>query len=138
LRIYFRYNRKLLGGLSRCAYETVREMMQAAMEDNSAVPGMIVAIQTFGSSDIHWHPHLHCLVTNGAFTPDGTFHAMEILSPSVIMEIFQHKVFRMLLKEGLITEERVRMILSWRHTGFHIHNEGSPLIRNSVNQHGQD
>src|SRR3972149_9298015 len=84
----------------------------------------IVAIQTFGSSEIHWHPHLHCLVTNGAFTPDGTFHAMEILSPSVIMEIFQHKVFRMLLKEGLITEERVRMILSWRHTGFHVHNEG--------------
>ena len=87
--------------------------MQAAMEDNTAVPGMIAAIQTFGSSDIHWHPHLHCLVTNGVFTTDGTFHAMEILSPSVIMEIFQHKVFRMLLKEGLITEERVRMILSW-------------------------
>ena len=75
--------------------------MQAAMGDNAAVPGMIAAIQTFGS-DIDWHPHLHCLVTNGAFTPDGTFHAMEILSPSVIMEIFQHKVFRMLLKEGLI------------------------------------
>ena len=83
LRIYFRYNRKLLGGLSRCAYETVKEMMQAAMGDNAAVPGMIAAIQTFGS-DIDWHPHLHCLVTNGAFTPDGTFHAMEILSPSVI------------------------------------------------------
>src|SRR3990172_5380297 len=47
-----------------------------------------------------------------------------ILSPSVIMEIFQHKVFRMLLKEGLITEERVRLILSWRDTGFHIHNKG--------------
>jgi hypothetical protein len=46
---------------------------------------------------------LHCWVTNGAFTPDGTFHAMEILSPSVIMEIFQHKVFKMLLKRGLIT-----------------------------------
>ncbi|HAS16892.1 MAG TPA: hypothetical protein DCR39_03140 [Nitrospiraceae bacterium] len=115
-------------------------MMQAAMEDNSAVPGMIVAIQTFGSSDIHWHPHLHCLVTNGAFTPDGTFHAMEILSPSVIREIFQspieafedrHKVFRMLLKEGLITEERMRMILSWRHSGFHIHNEGKVVANDS-------
>ena len=39
----------------------------------------------------------------------------------------------MLLKEGLITEDRVRMILSWRHfslrsmqalPGFHVHNEG--------------
>ena len=123
--------------------------MQAAMEDNSAVPGMIVAIQNFGSSDIHWHPHLHCLVTNGAFTPDGTFHAMEILSPSVIREIFQspieafedrHKVFRMLLKEGLMTEERVRLILSWRHfslrsmqalPGFHIHNEGKVVANDT-------
>jgi len=38
--------------------------------------------------------------------------------------VFQHKVFRILLREGLITEERVKMILSWRHTGFHVHNEG--------------
>src|SRR3972149_5158125 len=67
LRTYFRYNRKLLSRLSRCAYETVKEMMQAVMEDNTVTPGMIVAIQTFGSSDIHWHPHLHCLVTNGCF-----------------------------------------------------------------------
>src|SRR3972149_7532891 len=124
LRTYFRYNRRLLSRLSRCAHETVKEMIQAFIEDNTVTPGMIVAIQTFGSSDIHWHPHLHCLVTNGCFDKDGTFHPMDILLPSAIIEVFQHKVFRMLLKEGLITEERVKMILSWRHTGFHVHNEG--------------
>ena len=37
----------------------------------------------------------------------------------------------MLLKEGLITEERVRMILSWRHTGFHIHNEGKVVANDT-------
>jgi hypothetical protein len=130
LRTYFRYNRKLLGTLSRCAYETVKEMMQAAIENDTAVPGMIVAIQTFGS-DIDWHPHLHCLVTNGAFSPDGIFHATDILPPSIVEEVFQHKVFRMLLKEGLITEERVRMILSWRHTGFHVHNEGKVVANDT-------
>jgi len=142
----FRYNRKLLGRLSRCACETVKEMMQAVIEDNTVVPGMIVAVQTFGSSDIHWHPHLHCLVTNGCFDKDGTFHPMEILLPSAIIEVFQHKVFRMLLKEGLITQDRIKMILSWRHTGFHVHNKGkvvandmaSPIIRRSAGQHGQD
>ncbi len=41
---------------------------------------------------------------------------LEILPTSVFIEVFQHKVFRMLLKEGLITEDRVRMILSWRYT----------------------
>ncbi len=113
--------------------------MQVALEDNTVVPGMIVAILPFGSSDIHWHPHLHCLVTNGCFEKDGIFHPMDILPPSVIIEVFQspieafedrHKVFRMLLKEGLITDDRVKMILSWRHfslrsmqalPGFHVH-----------------
>ncbi|MBI5096481.1 MAG: hypothetical protein HZB32_02335, partial [Nitrospirae bacterium] len=46
----------------------------------------------------------------------------------------------MLLKEGLITEERVRMILSWRHfslrsmqalPGFHIHNEGKVVANDT-------
>ena len=49
---------------------------------------------------------------------------MDILPPPAIIEVFQHKVFRMLLNEGLIAEDRIRMILSWRHTGFHVHNEG--------------
>ncbi len=126
--------------MSRCAYETVKEMMQAAIEDNTVVPGMIAAIQTFGSGDIHWHPHLHCLVTNGAFSPDGVFHATDILPPSIVQEVFQHKVFRMLLREGLITEDRVRMILSWRHfslrsmqalPGFHVHNEGRVVVNDT-------
>ena len=66
------------------------------------------------------------------------------LSPFVIpetssgqaMEIFHHKVFRMLLKEGLITEERMRMILSWRHSGFHIHNEGK-VVANDTEGRGR-
>src|SRR3972149_1810731 len=60
LRTYFRYNRKLLSRLSRCAYETVKEMMQAIMEDNTVAPLMSVAILPFGSCAVHWHPHLHC------------------------------------------------------------------------------
>lgn len=36
------------------------------------VPGMIGAIQTFGQL-LHWNPHIHSLVTCGAFTPEGEF-----------------------------------------------------------------
>ena len=39
-------------------------------------------------------------------------------------------------KEGLITEERVRLILSWRHTGFHIHNEDK-VIANDTEGRGR-
>jgi hypothetical protein len=41
----------------------------------SAVPGMVGAIQTFGQL-IHAHPHIHALVTEGVFLPDGRFQPL--------------------------------------------------------------
>jgi hypothetical protein len=34
--------------------------------------------------------------------------------------IFQHKALRMLLSKGKITEEMIRMLSTWRHSGFHV------------------
>ena len=36
------------------------------------------------------------------------------------MPIFD--VMRMLQEEGVLTEERIELLLSWRHTGFSVHN----------------
>ena len=55
------------GELARLAFETVREMMVAAVEDSDARPGMVGVIQTFGSS-LKWNPHIHAIVVGG-----GTF-----------------------------------------------------------------
>jgi hypothetical protein len=46
LRLFFLYDRRLLGDLSRCAWETVGELYRAGLEDRRAVPGMVVSIQT--------------------------------------------------------------------------------------------
>jgi len=40
-------------------------------------------------------------------------HAAELL--------FRHKVMSLLQGEGLLSEERTRLLLSWRHTGFSVH-----------------
>ena len=34
--------------------------------------GIVACLQTHGSR-ANWHPHLHLLVTDGGFRPDGTF-----------------------------------------------------------------
>ena len=34
--------------------------------------------------------------------------------------IFSHKVFKMLLKKGKITEEMVKMLSAWKHSGFNV------------------
>ncbi len=34
--------------------------------------------------------------------------------------LFRHKVFAMLKMEGLLSDERVKLMLSWRHSGFSV------------------
>ena len=36
--------------------------------------------------------------------------------------LFRHKVIRLLQREGLLDEDRTRLLLSWHHTGFSVHN----------------
>ena len=36
--------------------------------------------------------------------------------------LYRHKVMRLLQGEGLLSEERTELLLSWRHTGFSVHN----------------
>jgi hypothetical protein len=56
LRPCFLYHRELLGELARLSYETVREMMAAAVDTPDARPGMVAVIQTFAST-LKWPRH---------------------------------------------------------------------------------
>ncbi len=66
LRLFFLYDRGLLGALSRCAWRTVRDLYRVGLQDRHAVPGMVVSIQTYGDL-ANWQPHLHALVCAGVF-----------------------------------------------------------------------
>ena len=74
LRVYFRKDRRLLGKLSQCAHDALKTVYRRAMPDSRAVPGVIISIQTFGDL-VTFHPHLHALVTDGVFGPNGWFYA---------------------------------------------------------------
>jgi hypothetical protein len=41
--------------------------------------------------------------------------------PEGLKAIFKHKVFRMLLSKGKITQDLVNMLRSWRHSGFQVY-----------------
>ena len=72
LRIYFRYDRDLLKELPKLAWQVIIEVYQAVLQRDDISPGMIAAVQTHGEL-AHFHPHVHALITNGAFASDGTF-----------------------------------------------------------------
>ncbi len=96
------------------------EVYGAVLDRRDVTPGMIAAIHTFGQV-LHFHPHLHALVTDGAFAPNGTFVAMPQLDSEPFEKLWQGKVFDLLLKRGKISESLVQQMFSWRHSGFNVH-----------------
>ncbi|MHC4102032.1 MAG: transposase, partial [Planctomycetota bacterium] len=106
LRIFFRYDRRLLGELPRLAWQTVLEVSRAVLDRRDVTPGMIAAIHTFGQV-LHFHPHLPALVSDGASAPDGTFIPLPALDREPFEKLWQPKVFDLLLKRGKINESLV-------------------------------
>ena len=122
LRPHFRFDRKLLGKLSRCAYQCLKEFFCKTLNTKEGVPGVVISIQTFGDL-VNFHPHLHCLVTDGCFMPNGWFHVLPKIDVRKLEKLFQHKVLKLLLKEKRISQEWAEKLLSWRNSGFNIHNQ---------------
>jgi len=120
------HHREPLGGLARAAWEMVRELMVAATGEESLRPGMVAVVQTAGDL-ANWHPHVHALVSRGGWTRDREWVPLAYVEESAAELLYRHKVMRMkvmrmLQEEGLLAEERTALLLSWRHTGFSVHN----------------
>ncbi|MBU1745161.1 MAG: transposase [Proteobacteria bacterium] len=84
------------------------------------VPGAVIAVQTFGDF-LGFNPHCHILVTDGCLYGDGgMFRVAPPLELKKLEAIFRHKVLRMLLNKGKISQEMIAMLSTWRHSGFHV------------------
>ena len=106
--------------MSRCAWESLKVFLQDAVPESDPIPGAVIAIQSFGDF-LGFNPHCHILVTDGCFYGNkGMFRVAPPLELKKLEAIFQHKMFRMLLTKGKITEEMVRMLSAWKHSGFHV------------------
>jgi len=120
LRLYFLHHRELVGGLARAAWETVLELMVAATGEQTLRPGMVAVVQTAGEL-ARWHPHVHAMVSRGGWTREWGWVPIGYVDEHAAELLFRHKVIRLLQDEGLLTGERTRLLLSWRHTGFSVH-----------------
>ncbi|MBU2511692.1 transposase zinc-binding domain-containing protein [bacterium] len=56
LRIYFKYDRSLLGGLCQCAWRSLLTFLREVVGLKDGVPGAVLAIHTFGADPAKWHP----------------------------------------------------------------------------------
>lgn len=71
----------------------MRTVWATGFEDECALPGMVISIQTFGYF-ANFHPHLHALVTNGVLTRDGRFLDLPRWTPRVVEELFWRVVLK--------------------------------------------
>ena len=129
LRTYFRRDRHLLAALPRLAWDSVREVYAAVLGRTDRLPGMVAVPQTFGEL-AHWNPHVHALVTDGAFTADGTFVPVPETAAADFAGVWREKVFALLRDAGCINGRVVFLMRRWTHTGF--------SVDRSVRIHGSD
>jgi hypothetical protein len=84
-------------------------------------PGMVAVVQTFGDA-LSWNPHVHALVTRGGWDGEGRWWPLPFVDQLAAAAVFRHKVLRLLARNGLLEQERIELLLSWRHSGFSVHN----------------
>jgi ribosomal protein S27E len=119
LRRHARFDRKLLGKLCSCAWSCIQAEVQRLLGRDDVLPGMVAAIQTHGEL-LHWHPHIHTLVTCGAFTRQGDFLEVPPLDLDRLRAAWREAVFALYLAEGKIGPEVVENMRGWPHSGFSV------------------
>ena len=119
-RAYCLYRRRLLGEIARVAARTVTVAIRALTDEHDLAVGIVACLPTYGSR-ANWHPHLHRLVTDGGFRPDGTFVTWPAHDTARFAEAFRCAVLRLFVRLGLVHEDQAAGMLTWPHSGFHVH-----------------
>ncbi|MDH4272539.1 MAG: transposase [Candidatus Aminicenantes bacterium] len=135
LRIFFKFRRKLLGELCLSAVKTLTVYFEA-LTGEELVPGIIVAVQTFGDR-INFHPHLHLLLTEGGVDEAGLFHKIPRIDDTRLAELFAREVLADLVRKELLSPEWADRLLSWRHTGFNVHSRVRARTKREAEQVGK-
>jgi hypothetical protein len=120
LRAYCLYRRRLLGEIARVAARTVTVAIRTLTGERDLAVGIVACLQTHGSR-ANWHPHLHLLVTDGGFRPDGTFVSWTAPDTARLTEAFRRAVLRLFVRLELFDETQAAGMLTWPHSGFHVH-----------------
>ena len=83
--------------------------------------GTVRANSRTHGSRANWHPHLHLLVTDGGFRPDGTFVSWPAHDTARLTEAFRRAVLRLFVRLELFDAAQAADMLTWPHSGFHVH-----------------
>ena len=78
--------------------------------DRELTVGIVACLQTHGSR-ANWHPHLHHLVTESGFQPDGTFVSWPAHDTTRLTEAFRRTVLRLFVRLERFDEDQAAGML---------------------------
>jgi hypothetical protein len=103
--------------MTTLVFQAVRATLVELLADPKylgAQPGLLAALHTW-SQTLVLHPHVHCLVTGGGLTPDGSWKAVRngfLLPVRVVMAVFRGKLLaalrQALARAELVLPEAIR------------------------------
>ncbi|RPH99325.1 MAG: hypothetical protein EHM72_11355 [Calditrichaeota bacterium] len=96
LRIFYRYDCRLLGKLCRLAYETIRDSLRQSCGAREEEPGYVGAITTFGNLKGR-HSHVYAIVSEGLFKRDGFFIRVVQVDMERCTPAWRERVFDLLI-----------------------------------------
>jgi hypothetical protein len=125
------YDRERLTDLSRCGWETLKAYFTSCSKRSDALPGAVIAIQTFGDL-LGYNPHLHVPISDGCFHESGLLTVAPCIDTHALEQLFRHKILKLQLSECRITEATVALMAKWRHSGFSVHSGPRILPRQTA------
>jgi len=87
---------------------------------NTSMPGCACSTQTFGDVLV-FHPHCHIIITDGTCDEQGNVQITPYDDAHALEHLFRHKVVKMLLDKGAISQGHSDRLLSWHHSGVTVH-----------------
>lgn len=88
LRPFFLEDRSLLDCLFQAVRSVLLELFHRLNQSKNFVPGFICVLHTFGRP-LEWNPHIHCLLTEGGFSDDGFWRAVNYFNYTYLRKAFQ-------------------------------------------------
>jgi hypothetical protein len=126
LRGIFRKRRRLLTHLFQTATDCLRDYFRTRLNLPKGRLAAAAALHTFGDYLV-FHPHLHILTADGLFDEEGRFHCMPTEDLTWLTDLFRARFLHALHSAKLISQAKLADLLSWKHSGFHVHADDAPV-----------
>lgn len=121
IRPYFVHHPELRGKLCRAAYETVQEMTAAAAIGFEGFRTGMVAFAATAGDLLNLNPHVHAIAPRGGWDDAGSWVPVAFIDHDAAERLFRANVIAILVGEGLLSDERARVLLGWNHnSGFSV------------------